>query len=491
MALLEIRNLTVNVGDKTILKNISLDIEKGETHVLMGPNGAGKSTLGNAIMGNENYMVESGEIRFNGEDIVSDSVTDRAKKGIFLSFQNPIEVPGITLSNFIRNAKDEVTGKKNRIWAFRKELEEKMKLLNMDKSYADRDLNVGFSGGEKKKSEILQMLMLNPLLAILDETDSGLDVDAVRTVSEGVRDFQEKGEGALLIITHSTRILEALRVDKTHVLVNGNIVKSGANVVLSKLPIGDLATQYFADRDVFCAGRVAAEDIERVAKATGACLLQTCNDITEKSLGTCGIFEERQIGAERFNLFQECPKSKTATIIIRGGAEQFIEEAERSMNDAIMIVRRASKATSIVAGGGAIEMELSKYVRNEGMKISGKEQFVVLGFARALEIIPKTLAQNSALDAIEVMNKLRQKHNKEDDCKFGVNCFDGGIIDTYINYVWEPTILKENVLNSATEAACTIISVDQTVKNPKSEQAIQDQKKRQMQRANKLKAAKK
>ena len=270
-----------------------------------------------------------------------------------------------------------------------------------------------------------------------------------------------------------------------------NIVKSGANVVLSKLPIGDLATQYFADRDVFCAGRVAAEDIERVAKATGACLLQTCNDITEKSLGTCGIFEERQIGAERFNLFQECPKSKTATIIIRGGAEQFIEEAERSMNDAIMIVRRASKATSIVAGGGAIEMELSKYVRNEGMKISGKEQFVVLGFARALEIIPKTLAQNSALDAIDIMNKLRQKHNKEDDCKFGVNCFDGGIIDTYINYVWEPTILKENVLNSATEAACTIISVDQTVKNPKSEQAIQDQKKRQMQRANKLKAAKK
>ena len=270
-----------------------------------------------------------------------------------------------------------------------------------------------------------------------------------------------------------------------------NIVNSGANIVLSKLPIGDLATQYFADRNVFCAGRVAAEDIERVAKATGACLLQTCNDITEKSLGTCGLFEERQIGAERFNLFMECPKSKTATIIIRGGAEQFIEEAERSMNDAIMIVRRASKATSIVAGGGAIEMELSKYVRNEGMKISGKEQLIVLGFAKALEIIPKTLAQNSALDAIDIMNKLRQKHNKENDCKFGVNCFNGGIIDTYINYVWEPTILKENILNSATEAACTIISVDQTIKNPKSEQAIQDQKKRQLQRANKLKAAKK
>jgi Fe-S cluster assembly ATP-binding protein len=238
MALLEIRDLTVNVGDKTILNKINLTVEKGETHVLMGPNGAGKSTLGNAIMGNENYVITGGEIIYNGENIVTDSVTERAKKGIFLSFQNPIEVPGITLSNFIRNAKDEVTGKKNRIWAFRKELEEKMKLLNMDKSYADRDLNVGFSGGEKKKSEILQMLMLNPQLAILDETDSGLDVDAVRTVSEGVKDFQEKGEGALIIITHSTRILDALKVDKTHVLVNGNIVKDGDASLVNEINEG-------------------------------------------------------------------------------------------------------------------------------------------------------------------------------------------------------------------------------------------------------------
>ena len=238
MALLEIRDLTVNVGDKTILNKINLTVEKGETHVLMGPNGAGKSALGNAIMGNENYVITGGEIIYNGENIVTDSVTERAKKGIFLSFQNPIEVPGITLSNFIRNAKDEVTGKKNRIWAFRKELEEKMKLLNMDKSYADRDLNVGFSGGEKKKSEILQMLMLNPQLAILDETDSGLDVDAVRTVSEGVKDFQEKGEGALIIITHSTRILDALKVDKTHVLVNGNIVKDGDASLVNEINEG-------------------------------------------------------------------------------------------------------------------------------------------------------------------------------------------------------------------------------------------------------------
>ena len=268
-----------------------------------------------------------------------------------------------------------------------------------------------------------------------------------------------------------------------------NIVSSGANVVLSQLPIGDLATQYFADRNVFCAGRVAAEDLDRVAKATGARLLQTCNDINEKSLGTCGLFEEKQIGAERFNIFQECPSSKTATIILRGGAEQFIEEAERSINDAIMVVRRASKATSIVCGGGAIEMELSKHVRKLGMKITGKEQLVVLGFARALETIPRTLAENSALDAVEILNKLRQKYDTQDDCRFGVDCFKGGISDMYVNYVWEPTVLKENVLVAATEAACSVISVDQTVKNPKSEQAIQDQKKKQLARANRLKAA--
>ena len=268
-----------------------------------------------------------------------------------------------------------------------------------------------------------------------------------------------------------------------------NIVSSGANVVLSQLPIGDLATQYFADRNVFCAGRVSQEDLTRVSKATGARLLQTCNDINEKCLGTCGLFEEKQIGAERFNLFQECAHSKTATIILRGGAEQFIEEAERSMNDAIMVVRRASKATSIVCGGGAIEMELSKHVRKLGMKITGKEQLVVLGFARALETIPRTLAENSALDAVEILNKLRQKYDTQDDCRFGVDCFKGGISDMYVNYVWEPTVLKENVLVAATEAACSVISVDQTVKNPKSEQAIQDQKKKQLARANRLKAA--
>jgi T-complex protein 1 subunit eta len=215
-----------------------------------------------------------------------------------------------------------------------------------------------------------------------------------------------------------------------------NIINTGAKVVLSKLPIGDIATQYFAEKGIFCAGRVPQEDITRVSKATGAMLLQTCNDIPEKALGTCGTFEEKQVGAERFNIFSGCPNAKTATIVLRGGAEQFIAEAERSINDAVMIVRRATKASSIVPGGGAIEMELSKYVRKAGMDIKGKEQLVVLGFARALEVIPRTLAQNSGLDAVEIVNKLRQKHDlSQDGNSFGVNCFEGGIVDTYVQFV--------------------------------------------------------
>ena len=270
-----------------------------------------------------------------------------------------------------------------------------------------------------------------------------------------------------------------------------NIINTGAKVVLSKLPIGDIATQYFAEKGIFCAGRVPQEDITRVSKATGAMLLQTCNDIPERALGTCGTFEEKQVGAERFNIFSGCPNAKTATIVLRGGAEQFIAEAERSINDAVMVIRRATKATSIVPGGGAIEMELSKYVRKAGMDIKGKEQLVVLGFARALEVIPRTLAQNSGLDAVEIVNKLRQKHDlSQDGNSYGVNCFEGGIIDTYVQFVWEPTMLKDNILNSATEACCSIISVDQTVKNPKSEQAIQDERKRRAQRAQRLKGKK-
>ncbi len=226
-SLLQVKDLSVRVEEKEILKGIDLTINKGETHVLMGPNGAGKSTLGYALMGNPNYEVTSGSIIFNGEDLLGKAVNERAKEGIFLSFQNPLEVPGVSLGNFIRSALEQRTGKRIRLWDFRKEMGMAMDILAMDHSYADRDLNVGFSGGEKKKAEILQLLMLKPSLAILDETDSGLDVDAVRTVSLGVEEYQRSKDGALLIITHSTRILEALDVDYTHVLVNGRIVAHG------------------------------------------------------------------------------------------------------------------------------------------------------------------------------------------------------------------------------------------------------------------------
>ena len=226
-SLLITKDLSVNVEEKEILHKINLEIGKGETHVLMGPNGAGKSTLGYALMGNPRYQVTNGKIYFNGTELQDESADKRAQKGIFLSFQNPLEVPGISLANFIRNALEQRTGTRIRLWDFKKEMKKAMDVLQMYESYADRDLNVGFSGGEKKKAEILQLLMLKPSLAILDETDSGLDVDAVHTVSKGIEEYQKSKKGSLLIITHSTRILQSLHVDRTHVLVDGHLVASG------------------------------------------------------------------------------------------------------------------------------------------------------------------------------------------------------------------------------------------------------------------------
>merc|ERR1711865_1120351 len=249
------------------------------------------------------------------------------------------------------------------------------------------------------------------------------------------------------------------------------IVGSGAQVVLSRLAIGDLATQYFADRNIFCAGRVDTDDLERTRRASGAEVQTTVQGISPDVLGTCGEFVEEQIGAERYNFFKGCVKTKSSTIIIRGGAQQFVEEAERSLHDAIMIVRRAMKNTKVVGGGGAIEMELSRYLREYARTITGKQQLIINYYARALEVIPVTLAQNSGADSTKILNELRKKHSEAgvEGRWFGVDCINCSVVDTFANYIWEPVIVKESALAAATEAACLILSIDETVKNPQSE----------------------
>lgn len=224
--LLTIQGLRASVEGKPILKGLDLAINQGEVHVLMGPNGAGKSTLANVILGDPRYAVEAGTILFEGEDIGSLRTDERARRGIFLSFQAPQEIAGVTLESFLRTAREAQTGQNVKLVPFRRELRERMAELNMDAEWAGRYLNVGFSGGEKKKSEILQMSMLKPKLAILDETDSGLDVDAVKTISESVARQHDAGN-AVLIITHITRILDRLPISRVHVMADGRIVRSG------------------------------------------------------------------------------------------------------------------------------------------------------------------------------------------------------------------------------------------------------------------------
>lgn len=223
--LLEIKDLYVNAGEKEILKGLNLKINKGEVHVIMGPNGAGKSTLANVILNNLEYKKQSGEIEFEGENINNLTTDKIAKKGIFMSFQLPEEIPGITGMNFLKYAKNKLTNQPVKIFEFKDQVNKYIEELNMNPKLVERDLNVGFSGGEKKKNEILQMLVLNPKLAILDETDSGLDVDAIKTVSKGI-EMYKTNENAVLIITHNTRILKHLKVDYVHVLVDGKIVKT-------------------------------------------------------------------------------------------------------------------------------------------------------------------------------------------------------------------------------------------------------------------------
>ncbi|RNF08597.1 T-complex protein 1 subunit eta [Trypanosoma conorhini] len=247
--------------------------------------------------------------------------------------------------------------------------------------------------------------------------------------------------------------------------------ETGAKIVLSRLPIGDLATQYFADHDIFCAGRVSADDMARVALATGGVVQSTVSNIPKETLGSCALFEERQVGTERYNFFTGCNNAKTATIILRGGAQQFIDEADRSLHDAICIVKRAYKTGSVVGGGGAVEMELSKVLREYSRTIRGKEQMVIGGFARALEVIPRQLSENAGHDSTDTLNKLRQKHYMAGNSGkwYGVDIINGGVCDTFERFVWEPTLVKRNAIQSATEAACLILSIDETVTNPESE----------------------
>lgn len=232
--LLEINNLHAGVEGKEILKGVNLNIKPGEIHVIMGPNGSGKTTTANAILNNPVYKKTEGTITFDGTDITNESTDEIARKGIFMSFQLPEEIPGVSVTNFLKYAKNKVTGKPVKIFEFKKELQKYMEELNMNPKNMERSLNVGFSGGEKKKNEILQMLVLNPKLAILDETDSGLDVDAIKTVSKGIEMFKND-ENGVLIITHNTKILHSLKVDYVHIFIDGKIVKTGNQELAKKI----------------------------------------------------------------------------------------------------------------------------------------------------------------------------------------------------------------------------------------------------------------
>jgi len=232
--LLEIKNLHANAGDKEILKGLNLEINAGEVHVIMGPNGAGKSTLANVIFNSPAYKKTNGTVVFDGQDITNKKTDEIARLGIFMSFQNPISVEGITVFNFIKASKSKIKNAPVNYFDLKEEIDKNVLELEMNEELSKRDLNVGFSGGEKKKTEILQLLSLNPKLAILDETDSGLDVDATKIVSKGI-EMYKNSENAVLIITHSSKILEHLKVDKVHILLNGKIVKTGDRALINEI----------------------------------------------------------------------------------------------------------------------------------------------------------------------------------------------------------------------------------------------------------------
>ncbi|SEC25631.1 Iron-regulated ABC transporter ATPase subunit SufC [Paramicrobacterium humi] len=239
MSVLEIRDLHVSVetdqGTKPILKGVDLTIRTGETHAIMGPNGSGKSTLAYTIAGHPKYIVDSGSITLDGEDVLEMTVDARARAGLFLAMQYPVEIPGVTVTNFLRTAKTAIDGEAPAVRGWMKDVKSAMEKLRMDSSFAARNVNEGFSGGEKKRNEILQLELLKPLFAVLDETDSGLDVDALRIVSEGVNRAKENTGLGVLLITHYTRILRYIKPDFVHVFVNGRVAEEGGPELADRL----------------------------------------------------------------------------------------------------------------------------------------------------------------------------------------------------------------------------------------------------------------
>jgi Fe-S cluster assembly ATP-binding protein len=239
MIVLEIKNLQVSVvtdaGNKEILRGVDITIKSGETHAIMGPNGSGKSTLAYSIAGHPKYIITGGSVTLDGADVLEMSVDERAKAGLFLAMQYPVEVPGVSVSNFLRTAVTAIRGEAPKVRTWVGEVKAAMASLNMDTAFSERNVNEGFSGGEKKRHEILQMELLKPKIAILDETDSGLDVDALRIVSEGVNRVKANSELGVMLITHYTRILRYIKPDFVHVFANGKIVEEGGPELADKL----------------------------------------------------------------------------------------------------------------------------------------------------------------------------------------------------------------------------------------------------------------
>ncbi|WP_433518408.1 Fe-S cluster assembly ATPase SufC [Nonomuraea sp. CA-143628] len=235
MSTLEIRDLKVAVEDKEILRGVNLTVQSGKTHAIMGPNGSGKSTLAYAIAGHPKYTITGGEVLLDGVDLLELTVDERARAGLFLAMQYPVEVPGVSVSNFLRSAVTAIRGEAPKLRQFAKDLKSGMDALSIDAAFAQRNLNEGFSGGEKKRHEILQLELLQPKIAVLDETDSGLDVDALRVVSEGINRFRASGDTGILLITHYTRILRYVKPDFVHVFAGGKIVEEGGPELADKL----------------------------------------------------------------------------------------------------------------------------------------------------------------------------------------------------------------------------------------------------------------